>query len=174
MTEQTIQGPGGRGHRLRELGESVGRLWPRWLRVRLPRLRLWQLAIVGVAFLIVVLWTIAAAKETRTYSASVLVTETKHGLAPPGNPFDFGDLPPTAGVDNKLTFKNDGRMDTYISIGVFGEIRDFIDIEDAFFNLEPGQERTILVKLSVPGTAKPGDRYTGRVIVSRVPWGLPW
>jgi hypothetical protein len=164
----------GWGQRLGDLWGSLVQHWPRWLRVRLPRFKLWQLAIIGVVLLVFVLWLTAVAQSTSKYSASVLVTNGRHGIAPPGNPFDFGDLPPTASMDNKLTFKNDGRMDTYIMIGVFGEIRDFIDIEDAFFNLKPGQEREILLKLSVPSTAEPGKRYTGRVVITRLPWGLPW
>ncbi len=178
MTDETLEGAltgtGGRGDRLRAVWDSLVQRWPRRLRVHLPRLKLWQLAIAGVLALIVALWMTAAVKSTSTYSASVVVTEGRHGLAPPGNPFDFGDLPPTASIDNKLSFKNDGRMDTYVMIGVFGGIRDFIDIEDAFFNLKPGEEKTILVKLSVPSTAEPGDRYSGRVIITKLPWGLPW
>ena len=107
------------------------------------------------------------------YSATVLVTEGSHGIAPPGNPFDFGDLPPTASIEHKITLNNDGKLDTYVMIIVSGEIRDFLDIEDAFFNLDPGQEREILVKLTVPGTAEPGKRYDGRVVVTYLPWWSP-
>jgi len=161
-------------HRLGDLWGSLVQRRPRWLRLRLPRLKLWQLGVLGVLLLIFALWLSAAAQSTSIYSAAVLVTEGRHGIAPPGNPFDFGDLPPTASMDNKLIYKNEGRMDTYVMIGVFGSIRDFIDIEDAFFNLAPGEEREILVKLSVPSTAEPGKRYTGRVVITRLPWGLPW
>ncbi len=172
--EGSASGPAGWRYRLRNGWTSLARRWPRRLRPRLPRLRRWQWAIMAVLLLLLVLWLSMTAQSTSIYSASVLVTETSHGIAPPGNPFDFGDLPPTASIEHKLTLENDGRMDTYVTIIVFGEIRDFLDIEDAFFNLESGEEREILVKLTVPATAEPGKRYDGRVVLTRLPWGPPW
>ncbi|MDO8615492.1 MAG: hypothetical protein Q7T33_07105 [Dehalococcoidia bacterium] len=160
--------------RLADLWASLARRWPRWLRLHLPRLKLWQLAIVGIPLLMFVLWLTAAARSTSTYSASVLVTETRHGIADPKSLFDFGDLPPTASIDHKLTLKNDGKVDTYVMIGVFGGIRDFLNIEDAFFSLKPGEERQILVKLSLPATAEPGKEYSGRVVITRLPFWAPW
>ena len=152
----------------------MGKRLPAPVRRRFPRFTRWRLALLAGILLAMLLWFGAAASSTSIYSATVLVTESTHGIAPPGNPFDFGDLPPTASMDNKLIYKNDGRMNTYIMIMVFGDIRDFLDVQDAFFNLKPGEEREILVKLSVPATAEPGKRYNGRVVVTRLPWGLPW
>ncbi len=160
--------------RLRRRLAAVRERLPAPVRRRLPRFTRWRLALLAGILLAMLLWFGAAASTTSIYSATVLVTETTHGIAPPGNPFDFGDLPPTASMDNKLTFKNDGKLDTYIMIMAFGGIRDFLDIEDAFFNLEPGQEREILVRLTVPSTAEPGKRYNGKVVVTKLPWGLPW
>ena len=172
-SEDTPGGPASRADRLRNLWVSLAQRWPRRLRPRLPRLRPWQWAITAVLALLLVLWLSMTAQETSMYSATVLVTESSHGIAPPGNPFDFGDLPPTASIEHKITLNNDGKLDTYVMIIVSGEIRDFLDIEDAFFNLDPGQEREILVKLSVPATAEPGKRYDGRVVVTYLPWWSP-
>ena len=152
----------------------MGKRLPAPVRRRLPRFTRWRLAFLAGIILFMLLWSGAAASSTSIYSATVLVTETTHGIADPNALFDFGDLPPTAAIDHKLTLKNDGRMNTYIMIMTFGGIRDFLDLEDAFFNLEPGEEREILVKLTVPSTAEPGKRYSGRVVVTRLPWGLPW
>jgi hypothetical protein len=160
--------------RLRRRLEAVRERLPAPVRRRFPRFTRWRLALLAGIVLAMLLLFGAAASSTSIYSATVLVTESTHGIAPPGNPFDFGDLPPTASMDNKLTFKNDGKLDTYIMIMAFGGIRDFLDIEDAFFNLEPGQEREILVRLTVPSTAEPGKRYDGKVVVTKLPWGLPW
>jgi hypothetical protein len=157
-------------HRLAVLGERL----PAPVRARFAWLTRWRLALLAGILLLMLLWSGAAATSTSVYSATVLVTEGRHGIAPADALFDFGDLPPTAAIEHKLTLRNDGRMDTYVMIMIFGGIRDFLDIEDAFFNLKSGQEREILVKLSVPLTAEPGKRYNGRVVVTRVPWGLPW
>jgi hypothetical protein len=133
----------------------------------------WRIALLAGILLLMLLWSGAAATSTSIYSATVLVTESRHGIADPKALFDFGDLPPTAAIDHKMTLKNDGKLDTYMMIMVFGDIRDFLDIQDAFFNLKPGQEREILVKLAVPSTAEPGKRYNGRVVVTRLPWWAP-
>jgi len=164
------QGTAGLRHRLAVVGERV----PAPVRVRLAWFTRWKLALLAGIILLLLFWSGAAATSTGIYSATVLVTETTHGIANPNALFDFGDLPPTAAIDHKLTLKNDGKLDTYMMIMVFGDIRDFLDIEDAFFNLKPGQERELLVKLTVPSTAEPGKRYNGRVVVTRLPWWAPW
>jgi hypothetical protein len=146
--------------RLRQRFAVIGERMPAPVRARFTWLTRWRLALLAGMLLLLLLWSGAAATSTSIYSATVLVTESSHGIADPKALFDFGDLPPTASIDHKLTLKNDGRMDTYVTIMVFGGIRDFLDIEDAFFNLESGQE--------------PGKRYNGRVVVTRLPWGLPW
>lgn len=166
--------PRGIARRVRQRLAAVGEHLPAPVRRRLPRLTRWRLALLAGILLLMLLWFGVAATSTSIYSATVLVTETRHGIADPGALFDFGDLPPTAAIDHKLTLKNDGRLDTYVTIMVFGGIRDFLDVEDAFFNLKSGEERDILVKLSVPSTAEPGKQYDGRVVVTRLPWGLPW
>lgn len=171
---QALAGTAGWLERLKGPWGWLAQRWPRWLRPRLPRLRWWQWAIVGTLTLLVALWLSATVQSSSLYSATVLVTDGTHGIAPPGNPFDFGDLPPTASIEHKLTFKNEGKVDTYIMIMASGGIRDFLDIEDAFFNLGPGQERKITVKLSVPSTAEPGKRYDGRIVITRLPWWHPW
>jgi hypothetical protein len=158
------------GQRLAAIGERL----PAPVRTRLAGFTRWRLALLVGIILLMLLWFGAAATSTSIYSSTVLITESTHGIADPKALFDFGDLPPTAGIDHKLTLKNDGKLNTYVTIMVFGDIRDFLDIEDAFFNLKPGQEREILVKLTVPSTAEPGKRYNGRVVVTRLPWWAPW
>lgn len=162
------------GGRLRQRLAAGAERLPAPLRRRLSWFTRWRLVLLGGIILLLLLWSGSAATSTSVYSASVLITETRHGIAPPDALFDFGDLPPTAAIDHKLTLKNDGRMDTYVMIMVFGGIRDFLDIDDAFFNLGSGEEREILVRLSVPSTAEPGKRFSGRVVITRLPWGLPW
>jgi hypothetical protein len=159
--------------RLRRRLAALGQGLPAPVRRRLPRLTRWRIALLAGILLLMLLWSGAAVTSTSIYSATLLVTETRHGVADPDSLFDFGDLPPTAGITHKLTLKNDGKLNTYVMIMVFGDMRDFLDIQDAFFNLKPGQEREIDVKLTVPSTAQPGKRYNGRVVVTRLPWWAP-
>ena len=133
----------------------------------------WRLVLLVGILLLMLLWSGVAATSTSIYSAHLEVTETTNVIAPPGALFDFGGLPPTAGITHKLTLKNDGKLNTYVTITVFGGIRDFLDVSDAFFNLKPGQERQIEFELTVPSTAQPDKQYSGRVIVTRLPWWAP-
>ena len=154
------------------LAAIAGRL-PAPVRTRLAGFTRWRIAVLAGILLLMLLWSGAAATSTSIYSAQFLVTATTNTIAPPDALFDFGGLPPTASITHKLTLKNDGKLNTYVMIMVFGDIRDFLDISDAFFNLKPGQEREIDMKLTVPSTAQPDKRYNGRVVVTRLPWWSP-
>jgi hypothetical protein len=160
--------------RLRRRLAALGQRLPAPVRRRLPRFTRWRLALLAGILLLMLLWSGAAATSTSIYSAQFLVTATTNTIASPDALFDFGGLPPTASITHKITLKNDGKLNTYIAIVVFGDIRDFLDIQDAFFNLKPGQEREIDVKLTVPSTAQPDKQYNGRVVVTRLPWWAPW
>ncbi len=163
----------GMASRLRQKLAAVGRRLPAPVRRRLPRFTPWRLALLAGILLLMLLWSGVAATSTSIYSAKFLVTATTNTIAPPDALFDFGGLPPTASITHKLILKNDGKLNTYVMIMVFGDIRDFLDVEDAHFNLKPGQEREIDVKLTVPSTAQPDKQYNGRVVVTRLPWWAP-
>jgi len=172
--EGTLEEPRrGIAARPRQVLAALAAHLPAPVRTRLGGFTRWRIALLAGILLLMLLWSGAAATSTSIYSATVLVTESSHGIADPNALFDFGDLPPTAGITHKLTLKNDGKLDTYMMIMVFGDIRDFLDINDAFFNLKPGQEREIDMKVTVPSTAQPGKRYNGRVVVTRLPWWAP-
>ena len=167
------ESPPGIAGRLRRRLAGVGERLPAPVKRRLPRFTRWRLVLLAGILLLMLLWSGVAATSTSIYSAKFLVTATTNTIAPPDALFDFGGLPPTASITHKLTLKNDGKLNTYVTIMVFGDIRDFLDIEDAFFNLNPGQEREIDVKLTVPSTAQPDKEYNGRVVFTRLPCWAP-
>jgi hypothetical protein len=107
-------------------------------------------------------------------TATVLVTERVHGIADPNALFDFGDLPRTAGIDHKLTIKNEGMTDTLVMVIVTGEIHDFVTIDDSTFSLQPGEERQVKMTLKVPTTAEVDKRYSGRAMIVRLPYWNPF
>jgi hypothetical protein len=164
--------PGLRGRLQQRLAAFADSL-PGPLTRRLSWFTRWRLALVAGVLLLVLLWSGAAATSTSIYSAQFVVTATTNEIAPADALFDFGGLPPTASITHKLTLKNDGKLNTYVMIMVFGNIRDFLDVNDAFFNLKPGQEREVDMKLTVPSTAQPDKQYKGRVVVTRLPWWSP-
>ena len=169
--------PMGRAERPRNLWRSLAQRWPRRLRLGRPRLTRLRLAVLGVAMVLVVLWAAVAVTSTSIYSAKVLVVppETAIGL-PPLSELDFGDLPVGTASEKKIAFENNGRIPTAVMILEWGGIRDLMGISDAFFVLDPGDEKEITFRVQPPPSAVSGEakEYSGRVIVVRVPWWTPW
>jgi hypothetical protein len=157
-----------------EGGEAalMGR-WARsrsWLAAR-PR---WQWILVAFAGVVLGLWLISVARSLTMETATVLVTETTHGIAPPDALFDFGDLPRTAAIEHKLSIENDGSVDTLVMVMVTGDIGDFVTIDDSTFSLAPGEKREVLMRLRVPASAEVGKRYNGRAMIVRLPYLNPF
>ncbi len=152
-----------------------GSLTPPWPRLRLgrPRITRLRLAVLGVAAALLLLWGAVAVRSTSTYSAQVLVAKgTAIGIPPP-NDLDFGDVPRGTPTEKQITFENSGRVPTGVVILEWGSIRDLLKIGDAFFILDPGDEKKVSFKVAPPASAE-AKKYSGRVIVVRVPWWWPW
>jgi len=146
--------------------------WRRFLpRPRLTRGRLIVLGVLGFVFLI---WALVAVRSTSMYEASVFVTgQTGIGLPPPTEELDFGDVSAGLNMSRELTLTNDGQFDSFVVIVAVGGIRDFLHISDAFFVLDRGEEKTVRFQVVVPDGAEL-KRYSGKVLVFRIPWGVPF
>ncbi len=142
------------------------------LRARLPRLTRARVVVAGVVILILLLWGAVIASSTSMYSAQVLVPEGGSIGIPPPRGLDFGDVPRGASAEKRIQLENQGRLDTYVVVFTWGGIRDLLGVSDAFFNMKPGDERTLTFEASIPISA-PQKKYTGRVFVVRLPWWWP-
>ena len=169
--------PMGRAERPRNLWGSLAQRWPRRLRLGRPRLTRVRLAVLSVAVVLVALWAAVAVTSTSIYTATVVVVPVGEasGLPPPSQ-MDFGELPTGIASEKKIVFENNGRVPTAVMILEWGGIRDLMGISDAFFVLDPGDEREITFRVEPPPSAVSGEakEYSGRVIVVRVPWWTPW
>lgn len=162
-------------------GSALGRLlsalaerWPRRLRLGQPRVTRWRLAVLGVVALLVILWGAVAVSSTTTYSTTVLITEGGGiGIPPPFENLDFGDVPRNLEMHRNVMLENNGKLDTYVLIFSWGGIREFLSIDDAFFNLAPGDGRTVDFSVRAPANA-PEERHSGRVFIVRLPWWWPF
>jgi hypothetical protein len=157
--------------------EQTGRLHRWWdglrQRLHLPRLTRWRLVAIGVIAVMLLVWSGVAVSSTTMYSATVLVKgESAIGLPPPTDTLDFGDVSPGFNMSRRLTLTNDGHFDSYVAIIVTGGIRDFLSVDDAFFVLDKGEERTVEFKVRPPINAEE-KRYSGRIFIVRLPW-TPW
>ena len=160
--------------RLRGLWEPLARRWPRRLRLRRPRLTRARLAILGVVALLFVLWSAITVLSTTTYSTTVLFTQGGGiGLPPPLDNLDFGDVPRGMEMHRNVNLENNGKLDAFVVVIPWGGIRDFFHIDDAFFNLSPGEKHTIDFSVVAPANADL-DRESGRVFIVRLPWWSPF
>lgn len=115
-------------------------------------------------------------RATTTYSSQVIVIQRTDvlivGINPTTERMDFGDLTQGSSQVRPLVLENSGVLPWRVSIIVMGEIGQFIQISDAFFTLDRGETKNVDFTLILPPNAAPG-KYSGRVLVLRVPWS-PW
>ena len=171
--DMSTDSPAGRGRLFRGLWGSIAQRWPRRLRLGRPRLTRLRLAVLGVVLVLLFLWGAVAVSSTSIYSAQVVVVESGSIGIPPPNDLDFGDLPSGAAAEKKIAFENNGRVPTGVVILESGGIRDLLQVGDAFFTLDPGDDREITFTLEPPPSASQ-KKYSGKVIVIRAPWWTPW
>ncbi len=146
--------------------------WRRFLpRPRLTRTRVIALGVLGLIFLI---WALVLARSTTMYDSTVLIMgEPGIGLPPPTEELDFGDIGPGLNMSREVILTNDGQFDMFVMVVSVGSIRDFLHIDDAFFVLDKGESRTVQFEIISPDGAE-RKRYSGKVLVFRIPWGLPF
>jgi hypothetical protein len=142
--------------------------------LRLPRVTRWRLVALGAVLLVVLAWGSVAVSSTTMYSATVLFQEQGSGIGipPPTESLDFGDVPQGMPMHRNVILENNGKLDSYVLIISWGGIRDFLSIDDAFFNLSPGEQRTVDFSVRAPANA-PLERKSGRVFIVRLPWWWP-
>jgi len=143
-------------------------------RLRWPALARWQLIALAVVVALLVVWSGATIGFTRTYPAQVFVMDTGTiGIPPPLETLDFGDAPRGTGIERKITLENNSPIPLRVFVFAYGDIRDFIEIDDAFFKLGPRDSHTIVVEARPLASAE-AKKYEGRVVVVQTPWPFPW
>ena len=146
--------------------------WPR-LRLGRPRVTRLRLAVLSVAALMLLLWAAIAVRSTSIYSTQVLVVDSEAiGIPPPDERLDFGDIPRGGSVERSIQFQNNGRIPTGVVILEWGSIRDLMSVSDAFFSLDPGDEKRVTFETASPASGE-AKKYSGKVIVMRAPWWWP-
>lgn len=151
------------------------RPWPRRLRLHRPRITRGRLILLGVFVAILGLWAAVTVLSTSRYSTTVLFADpgTGIGLPPPDQRLDFGDVPAGTAMHRNINLKNSGNLDAFVVVIPWGGIRDFFHVDDAFFNMSPGEEHN--VDFSVYAPADSGrQRHSGSVYIVRIPYWWPF
>ena len=132
------------------------------------KMRYIALITAGVVLVLVSTFFIQA---TTVYSSQVIAKEAGGaiGIAPFTDRIDFGDVPQGAEVAKTLIMVNNGTVPNQITIFIIGGIADLVKIQPSSVTLEPGDEIEVQFRLKMPASVPPEKKYSGRVIVLRLP-----
>jgi hypothetical protein len=131
----------------------------------------WQIA-VTIVIVILAVAIFFFAHSTNIYSARVVTVEAggSIGMAPFTDRIDFGDVPQGTSVTKTVSLKNNGNSSNTIKVYVLGSISQLIDVVPGkSFELAAGKSQDIDFKLSMPASAPVGKKFTGRIIILKLP-----
>lgn len=108
------------------------------------------------------------------YSSQVIVKAEGEplGFAPFEDRIDFGDIPQGDTVGKTLIVQNAGTVPNKISVFMIGGITDLVKYEPHSFELQPGETVEVKFQLTMPASATPGRKYSGKVLIFRLPQRL--
>ena len=110
-------------------------------------------------------------QSTTIYPSQVIVKAAGEpiGINPFDDRVDFGDVPQGTSVSKTLTFNNEGTVPNQVRIIIIGGVGHFVKVAEKTFTLQPGEGKSIRFELVMPPSATPEEKFTGRVIVVRLP-----
>lgn len=136
-------------------------------------IRKWHIALIalGVILLLVVTFLFQA---LTIYDSQVIARKAGEaiGVAPFTDRIDFGDVPQGGAITRTLILENMGTVPNQINIFIIGNIGDLVKLESKSVTLEPGESAEVDFRLTMPVSATPERKYTGKVFVLRLPKGL--
>lgn len=113
-------------------------------------------------------------QATTIYSAQAVVKETGSpvGIAPFTDRIDFGDIPQGATIGRTLILENAGVVPNQVNVFILGNIGDLVEVAPGSVTLEPGESAEVDFTLTMPVSATPEKKYTGKIFVLRLPLRL--
>ncbi len=126
---------------------------------------------VGVLVLLAVVFLVQA---LTIYPAQVIAKEmgSPIGIAPFTDRVDFGDIPQGSTMTKVISLENEGSTPNYIRVFVMGSIGNLVEVEPSSLTLEEGESQDIELTLTMPASAEPEKKFSGRVIILRLPKAL--
>lgn len=108
------------------------------------------------------------------YPTQAIAKETGSpvGIAPFTDRIDFGDIPQGTSVSKTLVLENQGAVPNRIIIFVIGGIGNLVKVEPGSLTLKEGETKEVKFRLTMPASATPERKYSGRVFVLRFPQRL--
>ncbi len=128
------------------------------------------IALIAVGMVLILAITFFA-QATTIYSAQVVAKEkgSPIGMAPFTDRVDFGDIPRGSSITKAIILENQGTFPNSIRVFVQGSIAKFIEVTPSSYILEAGETVEIKLAIFIPESATPEQKFTGRVIILRLP-----
>ena len=128
------------------------------------------IAIIALGVLVVLVATFLV-QATTIYDSQVIAKKAGSavGIAPYTDRIDFGDIPQGTGVGKTLVLENAGTVPNQVTIFVIGSIADLVKVEPSSLTLEAGETAEVRFQLKMPASVPPEQKYTGKVIILRLP-----
>ena len=126
---------------------------------------------LGVVLLLVVTFLFRA---LTIYDTQVIAVEAGEpiGINPLTDRIDFGDIPQGQGVGRTLILENAGTVPNQINIFIIGSIGDLVKVQPGSLTIEPGETKEVNFRLTMPASATPERKYSGKVFILRLPLGV--
>jgi hypothetical protein len=131
----------------------------------------WQI-LLAVIVVILIVAVFFFARSTNIYSTQAVAVEAGKpiGMAPFTDRIDFGDIPQGDNVTKTVVLTNNGDSDNTIKIYVLGSISQMITVTPGkSFELKAGKTQDVDFKLMMPASATVGKKFTGRIIILKLP-----
>lgn len=123
---------------------------------------------LGVLLLLAVTYLFQA---LTIYNSQAIAKEagSSIGINPLGDRIDFGDIPQGETVSKTLIMENEGAVPNNVMVFIIGNIGDLVEVNPSSLTLEPGERVEVKFRLTMPASAPPEKKFTGKVFVLRLP-----
>lgn len=131
----------------------------------------WQIAVVVIAVILAVA-IFFLTRITTMYSTQVVAIEAggSIGVAPFTDRVDFGDVPQGDSISKTIILENNGDNNNTIKVYILGSISQLIEPTPGYsFEINAGQTKNLVLSLSMPASAPVGKKFTGRIIILKLP-----
>jgi len=133
-------------------------------------IRKWHIALIALGVLLLLVVTFLFQALT-IYNSQVIAKEAGEaiGMAPFTDRIDFGDVPQGQAVAKTLILENAGTVPNQVNVFIIGNIGDLVKVEPKSVTLEPGESAEVDFRLTMPVSATPEKKYSGKVFILRLP-----
>lgn len=131
----------------------------------------WHIA-VAVFVVILAVAIFFFIRISNIYSAQVIAVEAGApiGISPYTDRVDFGEVPQGKSITKSIILENNGDNDNTIKLYILGSISQLIEPTPGYsFDIKAGQTFELVLRLTMPASAEPGKKFSGRIIVIRLP-----